>query len=190
MKKYSQFVNEATKSLAVFNAKRLGLVSDGKGGWYDKDGEFVAKSQSGNLRFYNQDQVLGGKDPNQLHPQSSKVQRKVAAQSKSTNVSTTEIREKYISGQIFNEGDWVCRISDNKIGKIIRKGANHLICVTEEDEMFKSWIHDLKEWTDVSGVPASKREIGTDALVQYAMKMSHTKKIRNFINRNRKNTTK
>jgi hypothetical protein len=193
MKKFKNFVNEANQSLAVLNAKRLGLVSDGKGGWY-KDGEFVAKTVGGNLQFYNQKQVYGGKDPKQVHPQSSNAQRKVAALAKSSNVNSsltsTQIREKYIKKQIFNEGDFVSRISDGKVGKIIRRGSNHLICVTENDEMFKSWIHDLVEWTDESGVPAEKREIGTDALVQYAMKMTHTKKIRNFINRYRKSTVK
>jgi hypothetical protein len=193
MKKFRSFVNEANQSLAVLNAKRLGLVSDGKGGWY-KDGEFVAKTVGGNLQFYNQQQVYGGKDPKQIHPQTPNAQRKVAALAKSSNVNSSltsaQIREKYIKKQIFNEGDFVSRISDSKVGKIIRRGSNHLICVTENDEMFKSWIHDLTEWTEVSGVPANKREIGTDALVQYAMKMSHTKKIRNFINRYRKSTVK
>jgi hypothetical protein len=193
MKKYTQFVNEANQSLAVLNAKRLGLVSDGKGGWY-KDGEFVAKTVGGNLQFYNQKQIIGGKDPKQIHPQSSLAQRKVASLTKASNVSSSpltnnQIREKYIKGEIFNEGDFVSRISDGKVGKIIRRGSNHLICVTEKDEMFKSWIHDLNEWTNQSGVPADKREIGTDAIVQYAMRMTHTKKIRNFINRYRKSTT-
>ena len=35
------------------------------------------------------------------------------------------------------------------IGKVIRRGTNYLICVTEEDVMFKSWIRDLKEYTEV-----------------------------------------
>lgn len=192
MKKYNQFMSEANQSLAVLNAKRLGLTSDGKGGWY-KDGEFIAKTTGGNLQFFNQKQVIGGKDPKQVHPQSDIAQRKIASLAKSSNVSSSlsnkQIREKYIRGEIFNEGDFVSRISDNKVGKIIRRGSNHLICVTEDDQMFKSWIHDLVEWTDKSGVTADKREIGTDALVQYAMKMTHTKKIRNFINRYRKSTT-
>ena len=46
------------------------------------------------------------------------------------------------------------------IGRIIRRGANHLICVTENNFMFKSWIKDVSETrkesydtlTDVSGV--------------------------------------
>ena len=52
--------------------------------------------------------------------------------------------------------------------------------------MFKSWIRDITEYTEVSGVPASQREIGTDAFRAYTMKMTGTKAIKNFINKNKK----
>ena len=55
------------------------------------------------------------------------------------------MREKYISGQIFKVGDVVESTSTNQIGKIIRRGTNYLICVTEDNVMFKSWLKDLKE---------------------------------------------
>ena len=38
-----------------------------------------------------------------------------------------------------------------------------------------------------SGVPASQREVGTDNLRGYAMDLTGTKNIRNFINKYRKN---
>ena len=59
MKGFSQFFSEATESQAVMQAKRLGLTTDGHGGWYDKDGEFVAKTEKGRLKFYNQNQRVG-----------------------------------------------------------------------------------------------------------------------------------
>ena len=31
----------------------MGLTGDGHGGWYDKKGEFVAKTDKGQLKFYN-----------------------------------------------------------------------------------------------------------------------------------------
>ena len=74
------------------------------------------------------------------------------------------------------------------IGRITRRGTNHLICVTEDNIMFKSWIRDLNEFTEVSGVPASQREVGTDSFRNYAMKMTGTKQIKNFINKNKKKT--
>ena len=60
MKSFFQFLNEATG--ATEQAKRLGLVGDGHGGWYDRKGEFIAKTEGGKLKFYNKRQVVGGKD--------------------------------------------------------------------------------------------------------------------------------
>lgn len=65
MKQFFQFLNEAAASLAVQQAQRLGLRGDGHGGWYDKDGEFVAKTIKGQLKFYNKRQSIPGKDPAQ-----------------------------------------------------------------------------------------------------------------------------
>jgi nicotinamide mononucleotide adenylyltransferase len=64
MKKFFTFLQEAVSSQAVQQATRMGLQSDGHGGWY-KDGEFVAKTVKGKLVFYNKRQSVGGKDPAQ-----------------------------------------------------------------------------------------------------------------------------
>ena len=81
--------------------------------------------------------------------------------------------------QIFQVGDLVENLNTGLVGSIIRRGANHLICVTENNFMFKSWIKDVSETrkesfdtlTDVSGVPANQREVGTDAYLKYVQKM-------------------
>jgi len=151
------------------------------------------------------------------------------------------LRENYINGNIFKVNDIVENLNTGLIGKIIRRGTNYLICVTEDNIMFKSWIHDvvekvevevpskdlkklakkavkrtddnidgfvdtddkktgpygafipqaknipkffkMKEWTEVSGVPADQREVGTDAFRKYVMKMTGTTNIKNFINK-------
>ena len=62
MKSFFQFITEASASQ---QAARLGLVGDGHGGWYDRQGEFVAKTEGGQLKFYNKRQRVGGKDPAQ-----------------------------------------------------------------------------------------------------------------------------
>tara|TARA_B100001996_G_scaffold45698_1_gene32971 strand:- start:253 stop:723 length:471 start_codon:yes stop_codon:yes gene_type:complete len=82
------------------------------------------------------------------------------------------LRENYISKRIFNIGDMVENLNTGLIGKIIRRGTSYLICVTEDNMMFKSWIKDLNEYTEVSGVPASQREVGTDALRKYAERLT------------------
>lgn len=126
------------------------------------------------------------------------------------------LRENYIQEKIFKIDQLVENLNTGLIGKIIRRGTNYLICVTEDNIMFKSWIKDVVEtknyqevpmknlkklveessnknqitkinrFTDVSGVPANQREVGTDAFREYAMKMTNTAYIKNFINKYRK----
>ena len=64
MKSFLQFITEATSPAE--HAMRLGLQGDGHGGWYDRrTGEFVAKTEGGQLKFYNKRQRIGAKDPKQ-----------------------------------------------------------------------------------------------------------------------------
>ena len=89
------------------------------------------------------------------------------------------LRENYIGEKVYQIGNLVENLNTGLIGRIIRRGANHLICVTENNFMFKSWIKDVTETkkesydlpTDVSGVPADQRLIGTDALRKYTETM-------------------
>jgi len=96
------------------------------------------------------------------------------------------LRELYVRNEIYKVGEFVENLNTGLVGKIIRRGANYLICVTENNIMFKPWIKDVSEWTEVSGVPAKEREVGTDSYREYAMKMTGTKKIKNFINKYKK----
>ena len=64
MKSFGNFLSEASKktkanSLAKQQADRMGLQSDGHGGWYDDRGEFVAKTVGDKLEFYNKDSQPG-----------------------------------------------------------------------------------------------------------------------------------
>ena len=59
------------------------------------------------------------------------------------------LRENYVKENIFRIGDIVESLNTGLVGKIIRRGTNHLICVTNEDNMFKSWIRDVMEYTEV-----------------------------------------
>jgi len=60
------------------------------------------------------------------------------------------LREQYVNGFIYKMGDIVENLNTGLIGKIIRRGTNHLICVTEQEYMFKSWIRDVMEYTEKS----------------------------------------
>ena len=54
-----------------------------------------------------------------------------------------EISEMYREGRLYEEGDWVESLVNGLEGRIHRCGANHLIVVTEDNIMFKSFIHDV-----------------------------------------------
>ena len=79
MKKFTQFLTEARETSASSEAKRLGLTGDGHGGWYDKQGEFVAKTVGGKLKFFGSDNTPGQKDA--PGPDTPTGQAQAAAQS-------------------------------------------------------------------------------------------------------------
>ena len=102
---------------------------------------------------------------------------------------TRELREHYINERIYNIGDRVQDLNNGLTGRIMRRGANHLICVTEDKIMFKSWITDVTEstFTKVSGVPSDQRLVGTDSLRKYTERLVPGSTWgREFINRYRK----
>jgi len=100
------------------------------------------------------------------------------------------LRDQYINDRIFNLGDIVENLNTGLVGEIIRRGTNHLICVTRENYMFKAWIRDVMEavvnYPGPSGVSGKQREIGTDSNRQYTMRMTGTIDIKNFINKYKK----
>ena len=107
------------------------------------------------------------------------------------------LRENYVSEKIYTMGQMVENLNTGLVGKIIRRGTNYLICVTEDNLMFKAWIKDVTESrkhlekpiknienlvkrtkqpdynkvTEVSGVPADQRLVGTDAFRKYVETM-------------------
>ena len=100
-----------------------------------------------------------------------------------------ELREHYVNERIYKIGDRVQDLNNGLAGRIMRRGANHLICVTEDKIMFKSWITDVTEstFTKVSGVSSDQRLVGTDSLRKYTERLVPGSTWgREFINRYRK----
>ncbi|MFZ9353877.1 MAG: cytidyltransferase [Candidatus Nanopelagicales bacterium] len=106
------------------------------------------------------------------------------------------LRENYINGDIFKTGQLVENLNTGLVGKIIRRGTNYLICVTEDHIMFKSWIKDVteaKKYTEVH-MSSIEREpgkpntlVGTDGFRKYTEKMTPGSSWgRQFINKYRK----
>ena len=104
------------------------------------------------------------------------------------------LREQYVGGFIYRMGDLVEHLNTGLIGKIIRRGTNHLICVTKEDYMFKSWIRDVMEYTEKKmerrmRVPQKPNTlVGTGGYLKNAMAATGTTGIKNFINKYKKKT--
>jgi uncharacterized protein YbgA (DUF1722 family) len=102
------------------------------------------------------------------------------------------LREQYVGGFIYRMGDLVEHLNTGLIGKIIRRGTNHLICVTKEDYMFKSWIRDVMEYTETKmerrmRVPQKPNTlVGTGGYLKNAMVATGTTGIKNFINKYKK----
>jgi hypothetical protein len=89
------------------------------------------------------------------------------------------LRENYISGNIFNVGDIIESLNTGLVGEIIRRGTNYLICVTEDDIMFKSWVYDVKESYQEKKVETRNRLpgkpntlVGTGGFFKYAVEMT------------------
>ena len=88
------------------------------------------------------------------------------------------LRENYLVGNIFNIGDIVENLNTGLVGEVMRRGTNHLICVTEEGYMFKSWIKDLMEYTETKmdsmyRAPGKPNTLaGTTGYLKYAIKQT------------------
>ena len=107
------------------------------------------------------------------------------------------LRENYIADKVFQLGTLVENLNTGFVGKIIRRGTNHLICVTEDNLMFKSWIKDVteaKKYTEVH-MSSTEREpgkpntlVGTDGFRKHVEKMTPgaTTYGQQFINKYRK----
>ena len=97
------------------------------------------------------------------------------------------LRENYFRKNIFNIGDMVESLNTGLIGKIIRRGTNYLISVTEDNMMFKSWTHDLSEYTEKHMERRMRDKVhpnmlvGTGGARKNVQAMVHgQKKIKNF----------
>ena len=75
------------------------------------------------------------------------------------------LREEYRNGNILNLGDMVENINTGLHGEVIRRGTNYVICVCENGIMFKSWLKDLQEYTEVKMDSMMRDKIHPNTLV-------------------------
>ena len=96
------------------------------------------------------------------------------------------LRENYIKKKEFRMGDVIESLSTGLVGKIIRRGTNYLISVSESNVMFKSWIHDVMEYTETKMERRMRDKthpnylVGTGGYRKNVMAKMGVKKIKNF----------
>jgi hypothetical protein len=90
------------------------------------------------------------------------------------------LRENYICEKIFQIGQLVENLNTGLVGRILRRGTNYLICVTESGMMFKSWIKDVMETRKYTEVQMDRKMrepgkpntlVGTSGYYQYVADM-------------------
>ena len=174
---------------ALYNAVRSGMKIK-KG--YDAKAEAKAKEDKIRARIPNEKKI---KASAASYPKvKEKVKEGFDLWEIAPSLDQKGLREQYVKKEIFNVGDLVESLNTGLVGRIIRRGTSYLICVTENNVMFKSWIKDLTEAvipahkTGIYGVSGERREIGTESLTSYAQSMvPGQERIINFINKYRKN---
>ena len=80
-----------------------------------------------------------------------------------SNFNKQAKRTSYRHGNLYEVGSYV-ENSEGDVGKIHRRGPNYVIAVTEEGDMFRAWVTDIKEYKqwNTSGADQSHRLVGTD----------------------------
>ncbi len=84
------------------------------------------------------------------------------------------LRNRYIKEDIYSIGTVVENINTGLKGKVLRRGTNYVIAVTEGDVMFKSWLRDLIEHNH------KPHEIATDEYREYLQGLTPGQKIARY----------
>jgi hypothetical protein len=98
MKTFAQFIKEAIETLASTEAKNRGLVSDGHGDYYDNQGNLVAKTIGGKLKYFGR----GNKSPKDIEvsPQENKKSQTISPTSTQV-VKDEEQQQEKIKGIVI-----------------------------------------------------------------------------------------
>ena len=172
----------------LYNFENLLVVS---GGARDPDAEDVTGMSASKMRAFAMDgdyQSFAKGVPNALND--AKKRELFSAVKSSLNIKenalweiapkldSESLRESYIDNKIFNIGDNVQNLNTGFIGRVIRRGANHLIYVTEHGMMLKAWLKDLCEYTEVKmdKLMRDKKHpntlVGTSGFFKYVRKIN------------------
>jgi len=92
---------------------------------------------------------------------------------KFTNFNTKAMQTSYRHGNLYEVGSYV-QNTEGAVGKVHRRGPNYVIAITEEGEMFRAWVTDIKEYKqwNTSGTNADNRLVGTPQIVEFTQDMT------------------
>jgi hypothetical protein len=188
----SEFESLATKyNGQLYNFENINVISAGK---RDPDAEGVEGMSASKLRKAAIDgdfDTFATGVPKPLDKKMTKelyntVRRNMGVQENSLwqiapKLDFLNLRENFVSGNVFGVGDLIENLNHGLMGRIIRQGTNYVIALTKEGMMFKSWIKDINE----------VHEVGTDSYREYVQRMTPLEKVRSFtkINKNKKKSS-
>lgn len=87
-----------------------------------------------------------------------------------SNFSKHAKQTSYRHGNLYEVGSYV-QNSDDEVGKVYRRGPNYVIAVSDDGDMFRAWVSDIKEYKQFnkSGDPNSdNRLVGTPQFTKFA----------------------
>ena len=79
----------------------------------------------------------------------------------------------YRHGNLYEVGSYV-QNSEGEVGKVHRRGPNYVIAVSDDGDMFRAWVSDIKEYKqwNTSGADQTHRLVGTDKFRKFTERMA------------------
>ena len=90
-----------------------------------------------------------------------------------SNFNEQAKRTSYRHGNLYEVGSYVQK-SDGEVGKVHRRGPNYVIAISDDGDMFRAWVSDIKEYKqwNTSGADQTHRLVGTDKFRKFTEKMA------------------
>lgn len=90
-----------------------------------------------------------------------------------SNFNEQAKRTSYRHGNLYEVGSYV-QNTDGEVGKVHRRGPNYVIAVSDDGDMFRAWVSDLKEYKqwNTSGADQTHRLVGTDKFRKFTERMA------------------
>jgi len=75
------------------------------------------------------------------------------------NIKEEIFKESYKQKNIFQKDDYIMNVNNGEKGKIIRSGVNYIIALTENNEIFRAWIKDIRKINFVENINKERKNI-------------------------------